>query len=216
MATGFIARHSKWILILCLATAPALAQEVTFVGPFGDKGSVIAVGGGPPKGLRVGQSFQGITLISVEKDTATVEIGGKRSVLRRGQTYSTAGSSDRGSVTLSASPGGHYVVDGQVNGGTMRLVVDTGATLIALPASDARRLCIDYRKGEMSSTQTAAGPTAAWRVRLESVRVGGIELNNIEAIVIEQGLPIGLLGMSFLNRVEMRQEAGRMTMIKRF
>ena len=64
--------------------------------------------------------------------------------------------------------------------------------------------------------QTAGGPTAAYAVMLDSVRVGGIELLNVEAIVIEQGLNVTLLGNSFLNRTEMRREGQTMTLIWRF
>ncbi len=64
--------------------------------------------------------------------------------------------------------------------------------------------------------QPAAGLTPAYVVRLDTVRVGGIELNNVEGVVIESGLPMALLGMSFLNRVEIRHEAGRMMLIRRF
>jgi aspartyl protease family protein len=217
MATGFIARHSRGLLLLCLLAAPALAQEVSFVGPIGDKAAVLAIDGGQPKTVKVGQTFGGVTVISVEKERAIVEVDGKRRVLTRGQTYSTsAAGSGPQSVTLAAGPGGHFIAEGSVNGGSVRFVVDTGATLIALPASEAQRLGIDYRKGRLGSTQTAAGPTPAWQIRLDTVRIGGIEMSNIDAIVIEKGLPIALLGMSFLSRVEMRQEAGRMTMIKRF
>jgi aspartyl protease family protein len=53
-------------------------------------------------------------------------------------------------------------------------------------------------------------------VTLDRVRLGDLELNNVEAAVIEQGLDIALLGMSFLNRVDMRQEGRTMTLIKRF
>ena len=212
-------RHFIALLLLALLAAlagPAAATDVSLIGTFGTKAAILAVDGGAPKTLKVGQSSGAVTLVSVEKDRATVDVDGKRRVLQRGQTYSTSGASDRGSVTLAPGPGGHYLAEGQVNGGSVRFVVDTGASVIALPASDAQRLGIDYRKGQVTTTQTAAGPTTAYRVRLDTVRVGGIELNGVEGIVIENGLPIALLGMSFLNRVEMRNDAGHMTLIKRF
>lgn len=53
-------------------------------------------------------------------------------------------------------------------------------------------------------------------MRLDSVRVGGIELREVDAIVIEQGLPVALLGMSFLNRVEMKREGETLTLTRRF
>jgi aspartyl protease family protein len=77
-------------------------------------------------------------------------------------------------------------------------------------------LRIDYAKGQRGTTQTAGGPTAAYLVTVESVRVGGVELQNVEIIVIEQGLTVALLGNTFLNRMEMRREGQTMTLTKRF
>jgi aspartyl protease family protein len=204
-------------LLLGLAAPAAAAVEVTLVGVFADKAAVIAIDGGAPRTVKVGQKLGELTVIAVEKDRATIELDGKRRVLVRGQTYSpsTAGA-ERQSVTMSAGAGGHFIVDGQINGGAIRFLVDTGASTVALPASDASRLRIDYRKGQRGTTQTAAGPAPMYLVRLDSVRVGGIELLNVEAIVLEQGLGVALLGNSFLTRVEMRREGQTMTLTRRF
>jgi len=203
--------------LTALATPAAIAAEVTLVGVFGDKAAVLAIDGGAPRTVKVGQKLGDLTVIAVEKDRATIEAGGKRRVLVRGQTYSTSASgADRQSVTLSAGAGGHFMVDGQINGGAIRFMVDTGATAIAIPASDANRLRIDYRKGRPGTTQTASGPTAMYIVRLDRVRIGAIELQNIDAIVIEQGLTVALLGNTFLNRMEMRREGQTMTLTRRF
>src|SRR5437016_3636594 len=83
-------------------------------------------------------------------------------------------------------------------------LIGTGAPSVALPAYDADRLGIDYRKGRRGISNTAGGPVTVYRVSLDSVRLGGIELRTVDAVVIEQGLDIALLGMSFLNRVEMQ------------
>jgi aspartyl protease family protein len=156
-------------------------------------------------------------LISVEQDRATIEIDGKRRVLQRGQGYSGgSGTSEAQSVTLSAGAGGHFMADGQVNGGPIRFVVDTGATSVAIPASDAARLGIDFRRGRRVMVQTASGPTSAYAVKFDSVRVGAIDLRNVDGMVVEQGLPIALLGNSFLNRTEMRRDGETMTLIRRF
>jgi aspartyl protease family protein len=98
----------------------------------------------------------------------------------------------------------------------VRFLVDTGATSIVLPARDAERLGIDYRKGRRAITQTANGPVSVYRVNLTTVRLGDIELQAVDAVVIEQGLDIALLGMSFLNRVEMKRDGATMTLIRRF
>jgi aspartyl protease family protein len=206
------------LLCLCALAAPAaMAAEVTLVGVFGNKAAVLAIDGGAPRTVKVGQKLGGVTVIAVENDRATIESGGKRRVLVRGQTYSTSGAGGgRQSVTMSAGAGGHFMVDGQIGGGAIRFLVDTGASVVAIPASVATRLRIDYRKGLPATTQTAAGPVPAYVVRLDSVRVGGIELQNVEAIVIEQGLSVALLGNSFLNRVEMQRDGHTMTLTRRY
>ena len=204
------------MVLALLSAPPAVAADVALIGTFEAKAAILSIDAGAPKTIKVGQAFGGVTVVSVEKDRVTVDIDGKRRTLVRGQTYSSSGTSGAQNVTLLAGAGGHVLAEGMVNGGAVRFVVDTGATLVALPGSDASRLGIDYRKGEAGTIQTAAGPTPAYRVKLNTVRIGGIELNNVDGVVIENGLPVALLGMSFLNRVEVKQESGRMTMIRRF
>jgi aspartyl protease family protein len=202
---------------LLLAMFEAAAADVALIGVIGDKAAVLALDGGEPKTVKVGQTWQGISVLSVEKDRATVEIDGKRRVLLHGQHYrSGAAASSREGVTLAADPRGHFVAEGAVNGSPVRFLVDTGASVVALPAADAQRLGIDYRKGERGLTQTAGGTVPVYRVRLDTVRVGGIELAGVDAIVIERGLDIALLGMSFLNRLEMQRDGQTMTRIRRF
>lgn len=215
MATGFMRLHSIAVLAL-LCAAPAAAADVSLIGTFESKAAILSIDAGAPKTVRVGQVFGGVTLVSVEKDRAVIEIDGKRRTLARGQTYSGAAGSGPQSVTLSAGAGGHFTADGQINGGAIRFLVDTGATAVAIPASEAIRLRIDYRKGRRGTTQTAGGPTEAYIVTLDSVRVGSIELHNVEAIVIERGLTVSLLGNTFLNRMEMRREGQTMTLLRRF
>jgi aspartyl protease family protein len=222
MATGFMRLNSIAVLGMLAASAGGLvspaarAADVSLIGTFESKGAILSVDGGAPKTLKVGQSFAGVTLVSVERDRVTVDIDGKRRSLTRGQSYSSGPASGPQSVTLSAGAGGHFMADGQINGAAVRFLVDTGASAVALPAAEASRLRIDYRKGRRGTTQTAGGPTDAYIVMLDSIRVGGIELQNIEAIVIERGLDVALLGNSFLNRMEMRREGQTMTLVRRY
>ena len=215
MATGFITHFIA--LLLLLAGGIAAAADVALIGVIGDKAAVLAVDGGNPKTVKVGQTWNGITVLSVEKDRAIVEFEGRKRVLQQGQHYrGSAPASDRAQVILAAGPGGHFVADGAVNGNPVRFLVDTGATSIALPARDADRLGIDFRKGPRGMSQTANGLVTVYRVNLDSVRLGDIELKSVDAIVIEQGLDIALLGMTFLNRVEMKRDGQTMTLIRRF
>lgn len=216
MPTGFMDRYSSAVALL-LAATPACAADVQLVGTFSDQAAVLSIDGGAPKTVRAGQKFGGVTVLSVEKDRATVEIDGKRRSLQRGQHYSTRNAADdRQSVVLAADTRGHFLAEGSINGGSVRFILDTGATAVALPGADAARLGIDYRKGRPALIHTANGPARAWRVKLDSVRVGGIELLNVEAVVLEQGLDVALLGMTFLNRVEMQRSGETMTLKRRF
>jgi aspartyl protease family protein len=216
MATGFMPNIIA--LLLFLACTPVLAADVALIGVIGDRAAVLAVGGGDPKAVKIGQTWNGVTVVAVEKERATVEMDGKRRVLVLGQHYrSAAPTSDRQSVTLGADPRGHFIADASVNDVPMRFVVDTGASVVVLSAADASRLGVDWRQGPRRMVQTANGSTAGYLVRLDRVRVGGIELTNVEGVVLEQGLgAVGLLGMSFLNRVEMQRDGQTMTLIRRF
>jgi aspartyl protease family protein len=216
MPTGFIARYCSALALAALAS-PALALDVQLVGTFGGQAAVLSIDGGEPRTVRVGQKLGGVKVLSVERERATVEIDGKRRVLQPGQHYrSAAASDDRQSAVLAADSRGHFHADGAVNGGAVRFVLDTGATAIALPAAEAVRIGLDYRKGRPGMIRTANGPAPAWRIRLDSVRVGGIELQQVDALVIEQGLDTPLLGMTFLNRVEMHRDGDTMTLKRRF
>jgi len=203
-------------LALALAGPPAAATDLNVVGLFGAK-AVVSINGSPPRTMSVGQrSPEGVALVAVDRETATFEVDGQRRTLRLGQPYVSRAAGTGSSVTIKADVRGMLWTDGQVNGGSVRFLVDTGATTVVLPAADARRLGIDYLKGPRGTVQTAGGPTAAHKVTLDTVRVGGIAINAVEAVVIEAGLPFALLGMSFLSRTEMKRDGETMVLIKRF
>ncbi|MGE3677658.1 MAG: TIGR02281 family clan AA aspartic protease [Burkholderiales bacterium] len=205
-------------VLLAVFAGCAAAADIALVGVIGDKAAVLSIDGGAPKTIRVGRSFSGISVLAVEGDRATLLIDGKRRILVRGQHAASGGgvTSDRQRVTLVADARGHFVTDGAINGGSMRFLVDTGATAIAIPAADALRLGIDYRKGGRVTISTANGQAQAYLVKFDTVRVGEIELANVDGMVVERGLSIALLGMSFLNRVEMQRDSHAMTLIRRF
>jgi aspartyl protease family protein len=210
-------RHFIWLFAaLC---GSAAAADIALVGVIGDKAAVLAVDGGDPKTVKVGQSWRGISVLAVERDQATIEVDGKKRVLQRGLHYRNADASGNGRsmVTLAADTRGHFFIDGAVNRIPVRFMVDTGATMVALPQRDADRLGIDYRAGRRAATRTANGIATVYLVKLDSIRIGDIELHNIDGLVHEGGgLEQALLGMSFLNRVSMQRDGGTMTLIQRF
>lgn len=211
-------RHFICLSLLAAAAAFAAGDGVALIGVIGEKAAVLAIAGGEPKTVKVGQTWSGVRVIAVTHEHATVEIEGKRRELTLGQHYRSTQvlASSHESVTLAADTRGHFFADAAVNGIPMRFVVDTGASAVVLSAADALRLGIDWRKGARRTMQTANGQTAGYLVKLDQVRLGGIELHDVDGVIVEQGMGVGLLGMSFLNRLEMRRDGDTMTLTRRF
>lgn len=201
-----------------IACGSAWATSVSVIGLFRDK-AIVSIEGGKPSTLSVGQTVQGVTLIAADSDSASFDIDGdgKRRILRMGQSLAGgAATSARQSVALTADARGHFAAAGSLNGYPMTFMVDTGATAIAINATEARRMGLDYRAGQAVGVSTAAGVTPAWRVKFNTVKVGGITLNQVDGLVVEAGLSVPLLGMSFLNRMEMKRDGQTMTLTQRY
>jgi aspartyl protease family protein len=203
-------------LLCLLGASSAYAADVSVVGLFPGK-AVLVVDGGNPRTVAVGKTIGGVKLVGVEEDRAVVEIDGKRHKLRIGeQAYSGGSASGPQMITLTADASGHFITTGTVNGATVRFLVDTGATSIALGASDARRANIDLKNARPGVTLTANGPVQVWRVKLNAVRVGDVVVNDVDAAVMGHDMPMALLGMSFLNRMEMQRDGVTLTLRKRY
>jgi len=118
-------------------------------------------------------------------------------------------------VTVESSRGGHFEVEGSVDGRRLDFLVDTGATVVALRERDANRLGIFPRPTEYTGrTSTANGVIAVAPVRLSSLEINGIRVYDVPAVVIpDKSLSENLLGMSFLSRVRRFEMAnGRLVM----
>ena len=209
--------HLAQVFLGLLWSASASAIDITVSGLFTNK-AVVQIDGGPLTTLSVGQKTpQGVTLISVDRESATFEVDGKRQTLGLGRARMGASAPAAETATFTADVRGHFASDGQVNGRALRFVVDTGATLVALPVSEAQRLSLDYKKGQKVPMNTANGVTAGYLLKLDSVRVGGITVQGVDAVVIEGGgFATPLLGMSFLNRTNMKREGDVMTLTRRY
>ena len=112
-------------------------------------------------------------------------------------------------LTLTRNRAGHYVAEGEINGRRVIFLLDTGATWVALPMALGRELGL--KRGAAVTLQTANGPAVGYQTRLESVRVGHLELRDVAAVMAD-GLDADavLLGMSFLKRVEFTQRDGKL------
>ncbi|MBI1773247.1 MAG: retroviral-like aspartic protease family protein [Burkholderiales bacterium] len=203
-------------LSLLACTALAHATDIGVVGLFPGK-AILVVDGAPPKTYTVGSNISSdAKLVDADRESATVLINGKRKVLTMGQTVHRSAPSSGSSVVLKVGDRGHFTAPAVINGVSINMLVDTGASLIALPAVDAIRLGINYRQGRPGAASTAGGVVPTYLVKLDTVKIGDVELHQVEASIIEQGLSVPLLGMSFLNRMEMRREGDQMTLTKRY
>lgn len=194
------------------------AESVSIYALF--NGKAILLVDGTRRVLKAGEeSPEGIRLISAstETDEAVIEVEGKRSVLKLGVVISAFTGSARASTTLWAGSNGFFHADGSVNGVPLTFLVDTGANTIAMNIATARRVGIDYLKGQPGIAKTASGFVKIYGLTLNSVKIGEIELHNVEAGVIEGSQPdTPLLGMSFLGRLEMRRDGDKMELIKKY
>lgn len=123
---------------------------------------------------------------------------------------STVGDAFAGSAALERGADGHWRAEARVNGRKVDVLVDTGATLVALTQDDARAIGLDVRRLRYDArVRTASGTARAATVTLERIQIGNVRVRDVEAMVIERGLDVSLLGMSFLSRLEEFEVRGR-------
>jgi aspartyl protease family protein len=160
--------------------------------------------------LRVGRPpVNGVELIAADSRTATLRVDGqtRQFGLQREYTEGFA-QAERQQVSIPRGEGGHYRITGSINGQAVGFMVDTGATSVSMSSAQARRLGIDYRMdGTPVRAATASSAVEGYQVNLARVKVGDIELSNVQALVLEGRFPLEvLLGMSWLSRVRMDEQ----------
>lgn len=208
------------LLALSLWSGWLLAEPVVrVVGLFA--GAAVVNIDGQRSVLRVGQDGpMGIRLIAADSHGAILKIGDVERRMELAREYSQGGYSvpDKQQLIVARGRGGHYWVNGSVNGNSIPFLLDTGASSIALNAVQARRLGIDFKHaGRPMQVTTASGVERGWQVSLRSVKVGSIEVLGVDAVVLEGDFPAdALLGMSFLNRIGWRQEQDALILEARY
>jgi len=193
----------------------AQAQSVALAGVLGSK-ALLVVDAHPPRAIGVGDEFQGVKVIAVSKEDATIEVKGARRVVRMGEAPVSVGARSGGRrVTLVADSRGHFVNSGSINGQVMQYMVDTGASTVAIGRPDADRMGLKYQSGQPVRVGTANGVGQGWRMKLDSVRIGDVEVFGVEAIITSQPMPYVLLGNSFLTEFQMTRINDQMVLEKR-
>ena len=209
-----LAFAATWVL-----SAAASAQTVTLNGSMGSRQALLVIDGSP-RVVEIGASVLGVRLISLSGSQAEIDIGGTRRTLTAGAGAVRVGAAANAAaggneIVLTAGSGGHFTTAGQINGKAVSFMVDTGATAIALGQADADRIGLDYKNAPRGFAGTANGRVPVNVIMLSSVRVGDVEIANVEALVMPTAMQHILLGNSFLARFQMKRDNDVMRLTKR-
>lgn len=114
-------------------------------------------------------------------------------------------------IVLKQNRQGHYVANGQINGQPVQFLLDTGATMVAIPEHIAKQLKL--KKGTAHQTMTANGTSTSFLTQLDTISLGGLQMHNVRAS-ISKGMQFDeiLLGMTFLKHLKMTQEGPFLTL----
>jgi len=193
------------------------AQSVRVVGLF--KGTAVLDISGKQRLLKVGQrSPEGVELLSADSKGAIIVVDGEQYQLSLTRAHSGA-YQERKVIRkqVHINERGQYLTPGSINGRSVTFLVDTGATSVAMNSETARILGIDFTSGQRGQSSTAGGIVNSYHLTLESVKVGEIDIRNVRAAVLEGVYPTYvLLGMTYLSQVEMNENAGLLTLTKKY
>ncbi|MBT9493541.1 MAG: TIGR02281 family clan AA aspartic protease [Paucibacter sp.] len=218
MPARFWAGLIAGLLVGSVAAQPA--STVSFNGSLGAKTALLLIDG-EARTVAVGATVRGVRLLSLDDGRAEIELGGRRQTLLMGASPGRVGDTGAAAaagrkIIISAGSGGHFTSSGTINGKTTQFLVDTGATAISISQAEAERMGLNFSAGRSIMTQTANGVVQAHMMQLGSVRVGDVEVRNVEAIVIPGQMSHVLLGNSFLTRFQMQRHNDVLTLDLRY
>ena len=107
-----------------------------------------------------------------------------------------------GDTALKRESDGHFYTGVRIDTRDYRMLVDTGASMVALTGEDARNIGLDWDPGHLVPVaRGASGTVMGVPVTLPQVAVGDFVARNVDAVIIPEGLPVSLLGQSFLSHI---------------
>lgn len=212
-----MARFRRGVCALCLtlAACDAAAAKLDVVGVFPGK-AVVTIDGAAPRSINVGETISGFKLLSVTGDGATFLIDGRSQTVAMGSYVAGTPAHGRATAVLGADSRGHYLAQGSVNGATTRFLVDTGATMVVISMKEAERLGLSWQQAPQGFANTANGKVSFRMLKLDRIKVGDVELTNVDAGIVEGYDGPNLLGMSFLSRTEVSRDGANMVLTRRF
>lgn len=205
------------MLLMCTGGA-VQATDIEVLALFRDQ-AVLRIDGTRYK-LGPGETTpEGVRLVSTYEAGAVLDVDGRQRRIALGSKIrSSYQQAAREEVQVFRDGAGMFSTIGSINGMPVNFLVDTGATSVAMNAVQARRLGIDFRiVGEPGTVVTASRVETVYRVMLDNVKVGAIQLRNVEAVVLDGPQPQKiLLGMSFLGRLEMQNDGQRLLLRRKY
>ncbi len=206
------------LFTLWCSVSPA-ASDVRVVGLF--PGIAVVLIDGERHLLKVGRpAVNGVELLDADAQGARLLVDGKARDMKLSRAVNSSyRPAEKKQVRVSFDHGSNsYPVYGAINGRPVQMVIDTGASMIALSSTQATSLGLDYtRLGTLRPITTASDQVMAYELQLTRVSIGGIERRNVRAVVVEGDYPTQvLLGMSFLKHVKIQENAGVMLLEEKF
>lgn len=198
-------------------------EEVEFKVVALFKNAVMIEQDGKQKMIRSGQIYKQIKLVSADSHSANFLIDGKQVSLglhesKIGNRFGSDTPKQKKFVRIPRDNFGMYRTAGFINGVPVNFLVDTGASQVAMNEMTARRVGLQYKLyGQKTGVSTAAGKSSAWYLKLKRVNVGGVELKQVDALVVKGvGPDEVLLGMSFLRQLKMQDDGELLKLTKKF
>jgi len=205
------------LLLSCLSITAHAIEKLEVQALFSNKAVLLI--DGKRHILAVSEtSPEGVKVISANSHGAVLEVDGQQKQYNLGHTVSTTFAKRKSQKeTIYINSSGMYKTFGNINGRSVRFLVDTGASAISMNSSQAKQLGIRYKRtGVPAGVSTASGYAKAYRVHLKTVSVGEIKQTNVEAFVIEGNHPGPiLLGMTFLGSLSVEHSGNAMTLIQK-
>jgi aspartyl protease family protein len=201
------------LVLLLLFPLPSLAIEIEVRALF--SGAAMFVIDGQNQLLKTGQvSKSGVELVEANPSEAIVRINGQTRTLQlSSRISSTFEKPEKARVLINMAENRQYITTGTINGRPVRYLVDTGANVVAINANTANTLGLSVEEGVKVYASTASNDLQVTMVMLKEMIVGEIKRNNVQAIIIDGENPKNiLLGMSFLQHVDISEKAGLMVL----
>ncbi len=206
-------RQLPVLVVVLLLSSQGFALQIEVRALFG--GAALLVIDGREQLVKQGQETrEGIKLIEADSNRAVVSYQGEQQTLYLSDRIAASFKApEKTQVQISLSKNRQYIAYGSINGRPVRFLVDTGANVVAINSTMARSLGISLADGVPTRASTASAELAATLVIIKEIQVGDIKQVNIQAIILGSEHPKDiLLGMSFLQHVDISENAGLMVL----